>query len=284
MVMSYDALHIAARRVLLDALEATATYRKSLIIVGAQAVYLRTESATLTLTPFTTDGDIAVDPRSLPTAPALESILISANFTKGEQPGTWARQVGVSGRQISVDIDFLVPEAVVSQGGRRSVVLEGHDRNATRRVYGLEAALIDHSPLRIQAHEPEDNREITVEVAGAAALFIAKIHKIAERVKARRQERTSVDKDAGDIYRLIQVTSVTEMALGLRLALDSQIAHQVARRAIERLDELFGRAAAPGVAMAVRAIGVSGEAPETISAVLTGYASNLQTRIAAAIN
>ena len=37
-VMDYDSLHIAARKVLLDALEAAAAYRRSLVVVGAQAV------------------------------------------------------------------------------------------------------------------------------------------------------------------------------------------------------------------------------------------------------
>jgi len=36
--MDYDSLHIAARKVLLDALEAAAAYRRSLVVVGAQAV------------------------------------------------------------------------------------------------------------------------------------------------------------------------------------------------------------------------------------------------------
>lgn len=270
-VMEYERLHIAARKVLLDALEAAAAYRRSLIVVGAQAVYLRTEGATLALAAFTTDGDIVIDPSHLPSEPALETILAAAGFTRSGQPGSWATTVLVDGRETEVEVDFMVPEAVAPGSGKRSVVLEGHDRHATRRVYGLEAALVDRGPMRIAAIDPDDHRSVRVAVAGPAALLISKVHKIADRVESGRLERTPVDKDASDIYRLIQATSVQEMAVGFHLALSADVARPVAEVAMVRLDELFSRRPAAGVDMAIRAIGVAGEAPDTIAAVLNRY-------------
>jgi hypothetical protein len=270
-----DPLYIAARRALLDALEAAQPFRESLIIVGAQAVYLRTQAARLVLKAFTTDGDLVIDPRHLPSEPALETTLRAAGFNRGGQPGSWTKSVIVDVRAIKVDIDFMVPEAVAPGSGRRSVGLVGHDRHATRRVFGLEAALVDHAPMLIGGLEPGDRRSASAQVAGPAALLIAKIHKIAERVQAGRHAKTPVDKDAADVYRLIQATSVREMADGFRLSLSAEVSSAVAELAMARMTELFGRRSAAGVEMALRAIAVVGESPETIAAVFTSYSSAL---------
>jgi hypothetical protein len=275
----HDPLHVAARHVLLDALEAVAAFRRSLIIVGAQAVYLRTEAASLDLPAFTTDGDIAIDPTSLPKTPPLEATLAEAGFTRATQPGSWTRSVTIDGRTIDVSVDFMVPEAVAPGSGRRSVELEGHDRHATRRVHGLEAALIDHGPIRVASIEAADSRAVTALVAGPAALMIAKLHKIAERVESDRHRRTPVDKDAGDIYRLIQVTSVGQMAAGFRLALSHDVSRPVAELAIRHLKDLFGRRPAAGVEMTIRAIGISGATAETIAAVLTAYVAAIAAEV-----
>lgn len=53
-----DPLYIAARRVLRDALEALAPRGDAVIVVGAQAVYLRTGAGELGIAPYTTDGDL----------------------------------------------------------------------------------------------------------------------------------------------------------------------------------------------------------------------------------
>lgn len=272
-------LDVAARSVLLDALIATAPFRRSLIIVGAQAIYLRTSETRLALAPFTSDADIAIDPSLLPTTPALDKTLMAAGFWRSEQPGTWRKAIRMDDRLVDVDVDLLVPEAVAPGSGTRSVTLEGHDRMAARRVPGLEAALVDHGPMRIASIDPTDTRSIQVEVAGEAALFIAKIHKIGDRVKSGRHQRVAVDKDAADIFRLIQATPVRKMAAGFRVALSNSISRGVALSALKTADELFGRRGATGIQMAVRAISVAGEAPETIAAAFTGYSLALAAEV-----
>ncbi len=59
-----DPIYIAARRVLLDALIALAPHGKAVIVVGAQAVYLRTglNDVAMAVAPYTTDGDLAIRP------------------------------------------------------------------------------------------------------------------------------------------------------------------------------------------------------------------------------
>lgn len=60
-----DAVYVQARRVLLDALEALGDQRDALVLVGAQAIYLHTGEGDLAVAPYTTDGDIALDPSEL---------------------------------------------------------------------------------------------------------------------------------------------------------------------------------------------------------------------------
>ncbi len=69
------------------------------------------------------------------------------------------------------------------------------------------------------------------------------------------------------------------MVAGFRLALAAGVARPVAEEAMVRIDELFGRRPAVGVEMAIRAIGVAGEAPEIIATVLTSYTSALLSEL-----
>jgi hypothetical protein len=61
-----------ARRTLLDALEALGDHRRSVVVVGAQAVYLHTGDGDLAVSPYTSDADLAVDPRDLAPDPKIE--------------------------------------------------------------------------------------------------------------------------------------------------------------------------------------------------------------------
>lgn len=97
----------------------------------------------------------------------------------------------------------MVPAAAAPTVSRRAVDLPGHDRMATRRAAGLEAALLDNDLRLIAALDPEDTRTVTVRVAGPTALIVAKLHKLHDRAGDARR---LADKDAGDVYRLLQTT------------------------------------------------------------------------------
>jgi hypothetical protein len=66
-----NALNVAARRVLLDALDALQRHLDALVVVGAQAVYLRSQDADLQVAAFTADGDLSVNPSLLGDEPHL---------------------------------------------------------------------------------------------------------------------------------------------------------------------------------------------------------------------
>ena len=69
-VAQHDPLYVAARTVLLDALEALGSQRRAIVVVGAQAVYLRTGDAGIAVAPYTTDADVALSPQLLAGLPA----------------------------------------------------------------------------------------------------------------------------------------------------------------------------------------------------------------------
>lgn len=77
-----DPLYVAARRALLDALDAVSDHMDAVVLVGAQAIYLHTGEGDLAVAPFTTDGDLALDPSRLGRTPLLEEALTQAGFMR----------------------------------------------------------------------------------------------------------------------------------------------------------------------------------------------------------
>lgn len=256
-----DPLYVAARRVLLDALSALAPHGKAFIVVGAQAVYLRTQpnDVVVTIAPYTTDADLALDPALLGDVPLLEDSMRRAGFElRGDhgdqtQPGIWSAIENVQGRDVVIPVDIIVPEAASTGGGRRGARLGAHGNRAARRAVGLEAVLIDHESMTVAALDAADHRQANVEVAGVAALLVAKAHKIHDRVATGRVDRLS-DKDAADIYRIMQTASPQEVVATLRALLVDPLAGRVTGQGLDYLHDLFGRKAGEGVAMAQRAL------------------------------
>jgi hypothetical protein len=92
-----EPLYVAARGVLLDALDALGEQREALILAGAQAIYIHTGAADLAVAEFTTDGDLVVNPEQLKAQPRLSEAMERALFRSGLQPGSWLCDRTVSG-------------------------------------------------------------------------------------------------------------------------------------------------------------------------------------------
>lgn len=127
--------------------------------------------------------------------------------------------------------------------------------------------------MPVAALEPTDPRQFEVKVAGTAALFVAKVHKIHDRLQAKRRGRAE-DKDAADVYRLMQATSPSEIAARLAELREHETAGPVTESAIAYLVELFGHRSGAGAQMAVRALQLA--IPEAqVVALATGYIDRL---------
>jgi hypothetical protein len=246
-----DPEYVLARRVLLDALQALGEQRSAVVLVGAQAIYLHAGDADLAVAPYTTDGDLAIDPSRLRNDPKLAEALVGAGFSADtRQVGTWIMSRPLEGRAVDVKIDLMVPEAVGGPG-RRGARLGPHGNRAARKARGLEATLVDQQQRTIEALEDEDDeRAFEVAVAGPAALLVAKLHKIAERVDTPGRRE---DKDALDILRLLQAVPTEVIADGVRTLLDEQISADVTEEALSYLRDLFSEPSRPGCQMAARA-------------------------------
>jgi hypothetical protein len=276
-----DALYIASRRVLLDALDALEGQRDALILVGAQAVYLRSQEARLAVAAFTADADLGIDRLRLNDLPRLEEAMRDAGFELSDQPraqpGQWFRTIRIGDKPVRIPVDLLIPE-LFSQTARRrrSVNLPPHDRMATRKVEGIELATVDNSVIKIPSLEPAvDPRSADIKVAGVAALLTAKAYKIHDRSDDPNPQRLS-NKDAGDVIRLMRTSNPRAVGATFSALLghsDERIC-LTAWTGLGYLKDQFGRIRGVGIQMAEQAL--TGAMPlETIRGLATAYLREL---------
>jgi len=153
-----------------------------------------------------------------------------------------------------------------------------HGNRAARRILGLEAALIDHSPIEIMPLDAADARSITAEVAGPAALLIAKAHKLHDRVEDDRSHRVK-DKDASDVVRLMQTTVPYTLAVVFEKLLADPVAGTPTRDGLDYLRQLFGPRGRPGVTMAMNALTIAMD-PDTVEVICTSFMAQLDGALA----
>lgn len=263
-------LLVRSRSVMLDALAALKEHRSAVVVIGAQAVYLRTGSAPVALAEATKDSDLAIDPRTLGEDPRIESAMRDAGFVPNPrhgQPGSWVSADGIP-------VDLMVPETFAGPGGRqaRGARVPPHDRRSMRRARGLEATLVDSSVESVGALDPADARVYRARVAGPSALLVAKIYKVAERIDTPRRLE---DKDAHDMYRILIALETEPLAEGFRRLLADPVSAPTTARALDEMETLV----APGPAavipsMAGRAEEGIGE-PETVALSMSLLARDL---------
>lgn len=250
METSYDQHYINARETLLDAAEALEPHSDATILVGAQAVYVHTESDddSFALSPFTYDADIALDPGLLKNSPEIVDAMSRAGFRLTNQPGLYRRDGGAQ-------VDLLVPE-VVGGPGRRGARLGVHGNRAAMKVHGLEGALVSHARRKIASLVSDSDRSCSLKVAGPAALLVTKVHKIGERLEAPAGHRQAqLSKDAFDIYRLLRATDTTELAEEFGILQSHKISSCVTSGALSMFQNLFGSWSGMGPELLVSYVG-----------------------------
>jgi hypothetical protein len=278
MEASPDPEYVAARRVLLDALDALSEHRGAVIVAGAQAIYLRAGAGVLPIADLTTDADLALDPALLPPSPDLEAMLKAGGFDHVErngalEPGSWQTHTTLRGKEVEIPLDLIVP-ADAAEGGRRSAELGPHGNRAARRSAGLEAALIDNELMAITALDPADGRSTNARVAGLPALLIAKSYKISDRIEAGIDNRT-YDKDASDVVRIMQSMAPPPMGASLARLRADAAAGTSTELGIAHFERLFGHRNGEGIAMAIRALRQA-MPEERVRATCLAYASEIR--------
>ena len=245
METAVDQRTIDAREGLLDAVEALGAHGDAVILVGAQAIYVHTgeAGAGFAVSPFTYDADIALDPALLGNDSTIIDAMNGAGFNLTDQPGLYRRESGAQ-------VDLLVP-AAVGGPGRRGARLDVHGNRAAMKVHGLEGALVSHAPKEISSLVPDSNRSCVMEVAGPAALLVAKVHKIVERVDDPVRSM-AIDKDAFDIYRILLAVDASELASEIGLLQANRISSDVTAEALAKFQELFGARSGSGTALVVQ--------------------------------
>lgn len=264
-------LFTRTRSVLLDALEALVEHRDSVIVIGAQAVYLRAGNVEVAIAESTKDSDVAIDLRGLGEDPTIDAAMEKANFIRNPekgQPGAWVSADGIP-------VDIMVPAALApGSPTKRSVNQPPHHKMSMRRAHGLEAAVVDNSEMVVNALDPDDGRSIIARVAGPAALIVAKCHKIGERVNDPNPNRLN-DKDAHDLYRILRAFQTSDLAAMFAVLLADEISRAVTNEALTYLDDLFADGSeAIGSVMAGRAEEGVGE-PDEVSVAVSVLAAAL---------
>lgn len=262
-----DPEYIRAREVLLDVLDALRGQLDAVVLVGAQAVYLHTGEGDLAVAPTTTDADIALAPDDLSVEIPIETAMAAGGFVLTEHVGSWRGRYDVL-------IDLMVPNAL-SGAGTRAARIPPHGDRSARKAVGLEATLVDRSRQEVRALEQTDARVFEIWVAGPAALLVAKLHKIAERVD--RRYRLS-DKDALDVLRLLRATPTEALASRLAMLSADPLAGPTTNVAVDLLQEFFGTPDAPGSQRAARTVEGLADTAE-IAASCSALAEDLLTAL-----
>lgn len=224
--------YVAARTVLLDALKALERHRSSVILIGAQAVYVWSGEGNFTVAVMTTDADLALDADHLEPDPEVAATLRDHGFHLKERgnPGQWVGRGDIA-------LDLMVSEHHAGRG-RRSASLPPHEGNVARRGRGLAPALVDHEIKTISALSEEDPRSVEVAVAGPAALIVAKCIKLKERLEAKKageRDRTK-PKDALDIHRILTAVEPDTLVEGFLRHRTQEDAHQESQEAVAFLE------------------------------------------------
>jgi hypothetical protein len=106
------------------------------------------------------------------------------------------------------------------------------------------------------------------------ALLVAKAHKLHDRVRSARRDRLE-DKDAADVFRMMQVAPAASVGATLAKLREHPIAGPPTAEAIGYIDALFGRRGRLGIQMAARSFG-GAIPPARIEAVSVAYTAGLR--------
>ncbi|HEY0383522.1 MAG TPA: hypothetical protein VGC72_15135 [Candidatus Elarobacter sp.] len=204
-------------------------------LVGTHAVYLRAPENDLGIPAFTLDGDLAVNPNLVAGSRAVRARLAEVGFDLRDlQSGLYERRDADIGVRRAARVDIFVPAAFEYAWSS-----EGYDARAAMVQPGLEACLVDCSPMELATLDDGGPRlTASVHVAGIVALLVAKGWKIGERYVQGPEAFAEVRKDISDIYRLLRASEPEYNATTLRVLRDNRHVRESVRTGSRHLREL----------------------------------------------
>ena len=119
-----------------------------------------------------------------------------------------------------------------------------------RRTSGLELALHDHNTMELRALDPDDTRIATVKVASPAALVVAKLIKLDERLSGPKPDRI-LAKDASDVLRMLRYNDAASIGATLGLFDAEGVASGTIKTAVEFLRLQLALSKSPLIELAV---------------------------------
>ena len=112
-------------------------------------------------------------------------------------------------------------------------------------------------------------------MAGPVELLIAKAYKLRERLEHEQRPDRVHDKDAGDVFRLMQASDVRScITVARRLTTDEELG-DICRQGLDHLIQLFRAPRTPGTVMAISHLRAA--VPETrVAGVATSFVRALR--------
>ena len=180
----------AARAVMLELVRLLGEYRDDMVVVGGWVPELLMPSAQ-TKHIGSTDVDLALDHRRITEAgyQTIREHLLRHGYVEGRQPFIFFREVPVSGRIITVKVDFLAGEYGGAGRGHRTQPVQDM---AARKARGCDLALEMNTRVKIEGILPGGGLDSAeVRVAGIVPFLVMKGVTLHDRLKP---------KDPWDIY------------------------------------------------------------------------------------
>lgn len=255
-----DPIYVAARRTMLDALEALSPLGlENFVMVGAHAVYVHAATTVGPIAPFTSDADLVVDPRSLRLPNVIQHSLAKAGFVlRGNHSGLY--EAAMRDDELQRRVDIFVPEGLAHHFSGDGYAR--HDVDAVMVQEGLELALYDCS-THVVASLDADPRRFELAVAGPAALLVAKGWKIGEAFDQDRDSFDRVGKDISDIYRLLRATPIAVLGRAILALPPHAELRRITRRGAKYLRDMC-RTNGPGAVLLADLLGWNQEANEIV--------------------
>jgi hypothetical protein len=233
-----DPLYVRARAGLLDAVEALGLHRESVVLVGAQAIYLHTGDADLAVAEYTTDADFTLSPGTSPmhlcsaTSWALEDSRLGRTPAAGSAP-TVSISIPWFPRRSPAPVGE--PQCLVPTAGKPSA-----EQRGSKGPWSIATGEPSHRWMRPTRGQEQPGSLVPAPSSSPRST----------RSASASARKTACGKDALDVLRLLRAVATEDMADRRRGSARSSLPASVTAEALELLPSLFGEPNSDGVLMA----------------------------------